>query len=304
MARQKRILVLIHQPQGDDDKNWHDFHQKMTHAMGADVTITMGALVDLTFVLTRQGLSIYDFERGFQIDDFDLVVFRNIKKDFIRASACVSLLRARGITYIDSRLEPRPLSKFCAQAIRFNAGMPIIPSLFSTPAELLRMIRAKDVPFPYPIIIKDDNGKKGQNNFLAHTPQEAEEIITRHPDVSFLIQEYIAGDGDYRFLVMGHTVVFVLHRRAQGASHLNNTSRGAESQVIPVENFSKAVIDTVVQAAQLEHTEVAGVDVIFDAHSAEYYVIEVNSSPQVTTGAFPELKVAALARYFHTLLSY
>lgn len=302
MEHNKRILILISEEVAPSNKNWTFFKNSVSNAIGPDVDITMGALSSLTFELSKDGSKVYDRKRGFSLDDFDLVVFRYIRRSWAYAASCASFLQSKNISYIDSQIKPYPWSKYSAQAMRHGAGFASIASVTASNEELQYMVENDLIPFPYPLIIKDNNGKKGRLNFIVHDKQSAAQILRENPDVDFIIQEFIENDGDYRFLVIGGQIKLIIHRKATSGSHLNNTSQGATADVVEPGQFSERMLADTVLAAKLEGLEVAGVDLIIDKNTGQHYIIEVNSSPQLATGAVPDQKMKAYTDYLRSLL--
>lgn len=303
MSANKRILILIDKYTSEKDRNWTFFRDAVQSHIGDDVEIQMGALHDLVFELNDERDDVYDRERRFSLGDFDLVVFRFIRDEHARAAACASYLQGHAIPYIDSHIHPSARSKYSAEAVRRSAGLRVIPSVFSSNRHLVSLIEAGELPFGYPIIIKDVNGRKGKLNYLANSADEAVAALRANPDTEFIIQKCIPNDGDYRVLIMGGRIVLVIHRRAVGDSHLNNTSQGAVSQTLDPMELDEAIASDALRAASLEGLDVAGVDVIIDKGTDEHYILEVNSSPQLATGAVPERKLQAYTDYLRSLIA-
>lgn len=302
MPYKKRVLILISEKVGPNDRNWEFFRRSVANAIGPDIEIVMGELVGLTFEMSRDDSKVYSRELNFSLDDFDLVVFRFVRRELSLAASCASFLIEKGIPYIDSQVKPYQWSKYSAQAMRFAEGFANIPSVMSNTKELLFMVENDLIPIEYPIIIKDRNGKKGRCNFMAHNKQEASDILKQNLEVCFIVQEFIENDGDYRFLVMGGEIATVIHRKAQSDSHLNNTSQGASSTIVDAREFEDKILLDVELAARLENLEVAGVDLMIDKNTGQHYIVEVNSSPQLATGAAPDIKMKAYAKLLRNLL--
>lgn len=298
----KRILALIVEKTSEQDKNWDYFRDRLMERMDDEAEIVMGELMSLVYEMTDDTMRVYDPERGFDLADFDLVVFKSIKQQYARTAACASYLQEKGVAYIDTRVQPGPWSKYSAQALHRASGLPVIPTVFSSNEGLIRQIESNSLPFSYPVIIKDVLGNKGKFNFIAHSAHEAIEIITRHLDIEFMLQKFIPNDGDYRFLVLGGEVKLAIHRKAQTGSHLNNTSMGAEAQAVRLNEFTNHALADVALSAQTEHLEVAGVDLIIDRETNRHYIIEVNGSPQLATGALPDEKMDSYAVFLKQLL--
>lgn len=303
MEPKKQILILINEKLSENDKNWEFFRGTIARSIGDDVDITMGTLLGLTFELHADESRIYDREASWNIDKFDLVVFRYFRREFARASSVATHLIAKGTPYIDSRVKPYRWSKYSAQAMRQSAGMANIPSLFSTHAIMRSMIEHEQVFIPYPLIIKDNNGRKGRLKFIAHDKQQALDIFDQNQEVDFIIQTFIENDGDYRVLVIGGELKLAIQRRASEGSHLNNTSQGGVAEIVPLDSFNEASLEDVRRAAEIDNLQIAGVDLMFDRHTGQHYILEVNSSPQLATGAFPEMKVEACTTYLRSLLN-
>ena len=302
MKRKKRILILISEKTSPTDKNWTFFRNAVSKSLGPDYEVTMGELKSLTFEMSESDSKVYDRIRGFSLGDFDLVIFRFVRKMGALASSCASYLLSKNIPYIDSQVKPGNKSKYAAQALRHAVGFLNIPSINAQNSELEFMIANNTIPIPYPLIIKDNMGKKGRLNFIAHNKTEALDIINNNPEVDFIVQKYIENDGDFRFLVFGDKISLIIHRKAKNGSHLNNTSQGAVGSIADIKNFSEKIISDVKLAAKLEHLEVAGVDLMIEKNTGRHYIIEVNSSPQLASGAVPEAKIKSYTDYISSLL--
>ena len=302
MNSKKRILILIKEKQSDSDKNWEFFRSTVQTALGEDIEITMGELTSLTFESDGLDSKVYDRDRGWSLDEFDLVVFRLIRKEFATASACASFLIAKNIPYIDTETQPGGRSKYAAGVLRQSVGLSTIPTVHGSHTTLSKMIEREELPFAYPIVIKDNFGKKGRLNFIAHNKAAALQIMRENEEVDFIIQSFIQNEGDYRILVFGGTPVLVIYRQAQGSSHLNNTSQGAVASIVPLSEVDPTILEDAKRAADVEHLEVAGVDIVTNHLNGQHYVIETNSSPQIASGAFPDLKTRAYADYLTSLV--
>ncbi|HSX30923.1 MAG TPA: hypothetical protein VLE99_03335 [Candidatus Saccharimonadales bacterium] len=297
----KKVLILIHEKSKKPiDPNWELFRDGLAKRMDAE--IVMGTLRGLVFEASANGIKVYDPVLGFSLEDFNLVVFRIIRSNWARVSACCSLLKQKGIPYIDTQYEPRPLSKYASEFIRYTSGLPIIHTVFSSNERLAELFSSPTPPIAFPVIVKDMNGRKGRLNFLAQTADELRRILIEHPDVEFVVQEFIPNDGDYRCVVMGGDIKLIVRRQAKSGSHLNNTSQGASFEQVDVASLGEPVVRDVLRAAEIEGVQVAGVDLMFDRRSGQHHILEVNSSPQLLTGAFPDLKMQAYADYLTELL--
>jgi D-alanine-D-alanine ligase-like ATP-grasp enzyme len=66
--------------------------------------------------------------------------------------------------------------------------------------------------------------------------------------------------------------------------------------------FSQKVVDMVLNGvAAVGRREFAGVDLMFDMHTGQPYVLEVNKTPQIEIGSSAEEKMGALLSYLDRL---
>jgi glutathione synthase/RimK-type ligase-like ATP-grasp enzyme len=96
-------------------------------------------------------------------------------------------------------------------------------------------------------------------------------------------------------LIIGNDDPLVIKRTAAEGTHLNNTSQGGSAELmaeLPEEviSFAKKI------ASELKMT-IAGVDALQNKDTSEYFFLEVNSQPQLVTGAFVPEKIERLKQF-------
>ncbi|MBS65368.1 MAG: 30S ribosomal protein S6--L-glutamate ligase [Euryarchaeota archaeon] len=129
-----------------------------------------------------------------------------------------------------------------------------------------------------PCVVKSNEGTHGSGVFLAHTEQQAKQLVYQmlERDMRPLVQEYIqeSHGKDIRALVVGGRVVAAMRRRAHGSEFRSNFHLGGS--VEPVE-MSPRFEEIAVAAANKLGLDLAGVDML-EAKNGPL-VLEVNSSP-------------------------
>lgn len=138
-------------------------------------------------------------------------------------------------------------------------------------------------------VLKSIQGTKGKDNYLVHSEEELREIIAKNQDINFILQEFIENDGDYRIIVANFKPMLAIFRSSNGKDFRNNTSVGGEAKLIPLEEVNKKVLELAVASAKALDIKIAGADIL-PSKTGEYTVLEVNRTPQLVTGAFPEEK--------------
>ncbi len=293
-----KVLTLVnHVPKDKENSlNYGMFRQRLQQEIGDSVEITVAGLKEFRFDIGVEDTKVWIPERNIDVRDFDMAVFRLWSQQPERAAAMTGFLRHKGIDYVDSSVAIGRGSKAASAMARWVAGVSVPKTIFGTNAQLRQYMQDPDAELAFPCILKSISGRKGQDNYLIRDATELDSTLDQNPDMEFVLQQYIPNDGDYRFVVFGRYIRRVIHRTADADTHLSNTSQGGNAELGEVKDFSQSVRHDVLRVASMEGVEMAGVDVMFD-QAGQHYVLEVNRSPQILTGAFPEEKLAAFSRF-------
>lgn len=269
-----------------------------------DLQLFRGSLSDMHITVINNKLSVVESLTGRDITSYDTVYFELWYKAQQQALATATYARRHSVPFFSKELlRIMPTTKIGELAVLADNDI-MLPNSFMSSAREIKKVFKKNPPFTYPIIVKAADGYGGKNNFLVHTYAELRDILRIHKDLRFVIQEYIPNDCDYRCLVMGGEISFVLKRSrsAEGESHLNNTSQGALGESVPLSTIPRDAQDAVIRAATvLDRDEFAGVDLMFNSETGQYYILEVNQTPQIENGAEIDKKMTALLTYIERL---
>ncbi len=254
---------------------------------------------ELVFTVNTSSFEVFDGRNNCAVDSYDLAVFRGKLRTYSRTAYCLSkYLQLKQIKSLNDHLLHRSLSKL-AQAIDMHElGLPFPKTVASDNPRLL--LEHTVVQFSFPFILKDTNGAHGKLNFLVNNKTELEDLLQANPDTAFVAQEYIPNNGDYRILIAGDDSLVIKRQSADG-SHLNNTSQGGTASLVPSDEFPTRIIEQAHQLARKLRRDIAGVDVIQDSTTGELVFLEINSQPQLVTGAFTSEKRKLIQRYLATL---
>lgn len=225
------------------------------------------------------------------LDQFDAVHFSGWQPQPDMAYVIAYYLRSKGIKFTGKTiLDLYPGSK-TGEMVRLAAAgnIPYPKSYYTTDESKLMQLFdwAHDIHgLEFPIVLKASNASKGEHNHLFRSKDELAGFIPE-PGMHYLMQEAIPNDSDYRVLVIGGQVQLVIQRtRTNTESHLNNTSQGANADVVPKENWPAGLEDLAVRAAEaLGREDIAGVDVLTNKETGDQYVLEVNKTPHMSIGA-------------------
>ena len=291
-----RYIIILGQPSSrattlDYYEDYKSFFERGVQESSNKTEVAYALFDDLHIQIGDGAMAISDNRNNRELKEYDVVFFRGQFRDRIDVPFVVSnyLLDNQKFPVNDYSAH-RSSSKLSQAYVFHKLGLP-------TPATAYCTVTAiKNSVTQYPFILKDTYGSHGNLNFLVKSAEQLDEIAAEHPKTHFVQQTFIKNDGDYRVLLIGDETL-VIKRSAASDSHLNNTSQGGSAEIIPSETFPEKIVAESRTAIKSLGMTVAGVDVLYDAATGEYYFLEINSQPQLMSGAFVDEKAALLGEF-------
>jgi glutathione synthase/RimK-type ligase-like ATP-grasp enzyme len=268
------------------------FERLKAVALTSGFSLERGSLKDLRISVMNDRLQVVDALNDTDIRDYSVVYFELWYKSPAQALVASTYLRRHGVPFLSEELEKLiPMTKVGELGILSDADLPLPNSFTSSHKEILRAFKQQP-PIPYPLIVKADDGYGGKCNFLVADYEELRGVLREHKDKTFVVQEFIPNDFDYRCIVLGGQIKFVLKRQRSGGGHLNNTSQGAEGTVCDISELTPQMQADVLKAAELiGRSSFAGVDLLVSNNGKGHYILEVNQTPQIEIGSNIETKM-------------
>lgn len=286
------ILVLTKRAITSNQRFFAGIEQKVNKRLH----FTLAHYSDLQYEIGNHQTSISLRNNGDDIAVFDMVFFKDVDHEQHMALTAARYLQKRGVAYIDEYLGVNYSQSKLFQAIMLdNADVPVPQSVFVAPEVAAHSFDLFATKLGLPFVLKDVFANKGKDNFLITNDRDFAEAFAQAPAAHFIAQRYIPNDGDYRMLVMGGRSSLTIHRTADNG-YLNNTAKGA-SAVLEDKDVPLVIHEQSVRAAQILRYAVAGVDMIKDQATGEWYCLEVNDSPQISSGAFVAEKQTEFADF-------
>ncbi len=264
-----------------------------------DADIDIALLEDMTYSIIDNVPRIVT-DQGVDVVEYDLVYIKNWRAVETSATALTIYLESSQRKVICSELKHFRATDKIAEAFLLAANkVPYPDTLFTIQSNKLPIAMKESEVFKYPLVVKAVNGSAGEDNYLARTSEEFESILAENPTLQFMVQNMIENDGDHRILVLGYEPKLSFKRsRVDDSTHLNNTSQGASAILTNLNEYGQEILDDCVKASRLVRREIAGVDVLIDSRNGRHVVLEVNASPQLSTGAFLEEKRTIVNEFF------
>jgi glutathione synthase/RimK-type ligase-like ATP-grasp enzyme len=277
----KRVIFLG--GLSNDDNSIRTPYAEQFSEVLPDYEISSLFLDDLLVHFAPGKFSIKD-RGGKELKEYDLVIFRGKLREHLGLAYIVSCyLIENKVDFFNDYSLYRPMPKLAQTHLFYQLGVPFIETLFSLDTK--RMADAAE-ELGFPLILKDNYGAHGENNFLIENREDLTERLKK-TDAELLAQRYHQNDGDYRVLVMDGRKPLVIKRTAASGSHLNNTSQGGAAEL---GDLPASLLEQSKSLAKELKMTVAGVDVLRDKYTGEMLFLEVNSQPQLLTGAFVNKK--------------
>jgi glutathione synthase/RimK-type ligase-like ATP-grasp enzyme len=255
---------------------------------------------DITVVVRSGTIAIYDTRTGNSLDDIDFVHFKNWINDVHVAGMIANYLKATDIAMYNSEVCMSSARTKIAQMVLLAQHSITVPDTFFASKHYLEDIFKTNVlpeGFSFPLIMKANDGAKGNDNHLIRDSDQALRILhNASARLEFVLQAYHENEGDYRFLYVGlDNEPMVFHRKAVGETHLNNTSQGGVGGLVSSEDVPVEYYELAHRAAEITGREIGGVDILVDAHTNIAYVLEVNQTPALATGYGIDVKIDKFA---------
>lgn len=260
----------------------------------ADCTVTF--LDDIAYTMDNGEFNAYDTRNKRDLKEYDAVFIRarGIKSFMSHAYYLSHYCKFQGIPCPNDYSNYYSGTKISQTIIFLEEKAPFLKTLYTVHNKELIQLAQKTFTFPY--ILKAVSASHGDSNYLVRDQDHAEQIIAKEPDADFMAQEFCPNDRDYRLLLMGDEYL-LFERRGPADSHLNNTSAGGAATVshdaLPPHIIAKAQ-----DVAKRLGLSISGPDIMPHLETGEFYFLEINSQPQLRTGALLEEKKTLLRSFF------
>jgi glutathione synthase/RimK-type ligase-like ATP-grasp enzyme len=286
----KHILTIggISNSQADVDEI-RDYAAGVQTAAADTAEVQYTHLDTLDFVFAPGEFRIYDTKNRRSLQDNDLIILRSKMRLYGALAYCLSkFCQAHDIPHFNDYSGYFNGTKIVQAVLFYELDVPFLKTVYALdPGVLLQAIRRELTP---PFIIKDAHGAHGRDNYLVRSYDEAAGILSAHPNTQFIAQEFCPNSKDYRVLILDDKHL-VFSRTGEDGSHLNNTSQGGQAVLEP-NAIPAALLADAHRIAKGMHLDLAGVDIIPNSETGALYFLEVNSQPQVFTGALLPEKAA------------
>lgn len=282
----------------DQKQAYYDEYKAFFARSSEGVSVSIVDVCDILLACGDDDIIAHDMKHDRPVNEYDIVMWRGagIRRydDMLRVVGVYC--RRYSVKYMNDIFVGHQQSKLSQAAFFFDHNLPVAMTIAVNRAAFA----GRDLlPITFPCIMKAVNGAHGKDNYVVHTIEEARAIDEASPGTRYVWQRFIENDGDYRVLVLGGDTL-IIKRTSTDGTHLNNTSQGGVAQLANAEELPAQAIADAKKVAAILNMDIAGVDIITDkARQNEHTLLEINTQPQLMTGAYIEDKALLLKRYFN-----
>lgn len=297
------LLIGNKETSQDPEQYYRDYKAFLDKAISVsetDAEVCFTLFDDLVISVGDEEFSIYDSRSQKDISESQLILIRGkgFRNLFDVVKTISSYAHFKNVPVINDYHAFRDSSKLTQAVQFFEQGLPVAKSVYVTPAVLQEK---QALGFVFPCIMKATFGSHGNDNHMVKNMSEAQDIAQRNPGKAFVLQRFIPNNNDYRILIVGDEVL-VIDRQAVEGSHLNNTSQGGRALLLEASQIPAEIIEDSRKIMRYLDMTVSGVDVLADKETGAFFFLEVNSQPQLMSGAFIDEKAVIVGRYLKQLL--
>lgn len=225
-------------------------------------------------------IEIYDgkiYCNNQDIANFDIVLFREIRNNNEEAKMITTYLNEHHTIIIDERIrDGKWWSKINTYLTLSQANIPFPKTMFFPTIKDKEYSFVSDILWT-PFITKTINGQQGKWVYLTSNKEEFEQVKRDNSTEKFLLQEFIPNDWDIRVLIIWHTIVWAIKRRAQAWEFRNNVALWWSAEQVEI---SQEIWQIALEASKILWLQIAGVDIIIHKETGKPYILEVNRSPE------------------------
>lgn len=262
------------------------------------INIIFRSINDLAFAIEPDRVRVYETISERDLADFGLVhVVEYPRPTAVLLSAIADYLRIHKVPAVNIAGIGPPTKLF--QYVRLaQAGLPIPKTVYRSPRLLADSYAELVDEFGLPFVLKAMHTSGGRFNYLISCEGDLIRYLQEPAKAyRFLAQKFIPNDATIRILVFDEEATFAIRRTGVDELYLTNTAQGGRAVLLATKELDPVAARLAVQAASLVGYEVAGVNLIQDWTTGQWYVLDVNSSPAIATGAFVQQKLEAYSSY-------
>jgi len=262
--------------------------------------VTLGVFSDLTFQI-ETGNTTIELD-GRNINDFDLVYFRNTSGFQSMAAGLATYLESTGVKFFDKAFINGSFvgDKFTSSMRLAVNGIPVVPSFVCWKGALGKTKKMIIKKFGFPVVAKEVRTQRMQRVYLLNSLKDFDKLpdkIRSGSPARYLFQKFINIDKEFRLLVLGEKIGIIHTKTLRDTTNfrMGYFDMNENPEFLNPEDVHPVIKETAIKAARVLHLQIAGVDICREKVTGAIFVFEVNRGPGIDydTGVSQELSKIA-----------
>lgn len=294
----KKILILA----SIRSENKEKLLVYLQNYFGGKAEVVLGIFSDLTFEI-GDGKVLIELD-GRNIDEFDLIYFRNTKGFSPMANSLAIYLESTKIKFFDrSFINSFNGDKFSALVRLAVNKIPIVPSFLCWKEAIPKNKKKVVGKFGFPIVAKEVTTQRMQSIYLLKSLKDFDklpELTNRNNPARYLFQKFINFDKEFRLMVLGEHIGIVHTKtlRDNTKFQLGYSDMNENPEFLDPSEVSNTIKNTAIKAAMALHIQIAGVDICREVNTGKIFVFEVNRGPGIDYDTNVSQELQKIAEFF------
>jgi glutathione synthase/RimK-type ligase-like ATP-grasp enzyme len=296
--REPRSALLINGP------SLQAAEKKSVPVLVDGVDTVFRSVDDLAFTIGTDRVRVYETVSERDLADFGVVhIIEYPRPTATLISALADYLQIRKVPAVNVAGIGPPTKLF--QYLRLaQAGLPVPMTVYRSPKLLASSYSELTEKLGLPFVLKAMSTSNGRFNYLISREDDLVQYLQNCPPARrFLAQEFIPNDVTIRLLVFGGKVSVAMQRTGTERLYPTNTARGGNAVLLALDELDPVAVQLAIRATSFIGYDVAGVNLIQNWTTGCWYVLDVNTSPAIGTGAFVPEKLNAYSSYLKRKLA-
>ncbi|MEK7470974.1 MAG: hypothetical protein AAB622_03190, partial [Patescibacteria group bacterium] len=228
--------------------------------------VVLGIFPEIIFEI--EGGNILVEIDGRNINDFDLVYFRNTSGFQAMAAALSIYLESTKVKFFDkSHISGSFMGDKFTSLMRLAVnGLPIVPSFLCWKGAVKKTKKRIVKKFGFPIVAKEVTTQRMQSIYLLKKLSDFDKLPDKTKNgnsARYLFQKFVHFDKEFRLLVLGDTIGIIHTKtvRDNTGFKLGYQSMDEFPEFLRLENVSSVIKNAAIKAAKTLHIQIAGVDI-------------------------------------------
>lgn len=295
----KRILILASKRSSKKE----EFIAYLQKYFGGKVEVVLGVFSDLIFQIETGNNSV-EID-GRDINDFDLVYFRNTSGFQAMASGLSIYLESTGVKFFDRSFINGSFvgDKFTSSMRLAVSGIPIVPSFVCWTDAIAKIKKRIVEKFGFPVVAKEVRTQRMQRVYLLKTLADFDKLpvtINSGSPARYLFQRFVNMDKEFRLLVLGKNIGIIHTKtlRDNKGFKVGYFDANEYPEFLDPSEVSSVIKETAIKSADVLHIDIAGVDICRERETGKIYVFEVNRGPGIDYDTNVSQEMPKIAEFF------